>query len=68
MTASLRLFTFAAPSRFYKLAGTLLPVLWLLTLGLAMAGLYIGFFVAPTDATQGESYRIIFIQIGRAHV
>lgn len=66
MTASLRLFTFAAPSRFYKLAGTLLPVLWLLTLGLAMAGLYIGFFVAPTDATQGESYRIIFIHVPAA--
>ena len=28
---------------------------------LAAAGLYVGFFVAPTDSQQGESYRIIFI-------
>ena len=33
---------------------------------LAAAGLYIGFFVAPTDATQGESYRIIFIHVPAA--
>src|ERR1039457_7209896 len=26
-------------------------------------GLYIGFFVAPTDAQQGEFYRIIFIHV-----
>jgi len=29
-------------------------------------GLYIGFFVAPTDAQQGESYRIIFIHVPAA--
>jgi heme exporter protein C len=33
---------------------------------LAAAGLYLGFFVAPTDATQGESYRIIFIHVPAA--
>jgi heme exporter protein C len=27
------------------------------------AGLWIGFFVAPTDATQGEGYRIIFVHV-----
>ncbi|MDQ2777982.1 MAG: heme ABC transporter permease CcmC [Pseudomonadota bacterium] len=58
--------TFAAPSRFYGLAGVALPWLWLLTLLLAAAGLYIGFFVAPTDATQGDSYRIIFIHVPAA--
>ena len=61
------LFTYAAPSRFYALSGRLVPFLWIITAVLAYAGLYIGFFVAPTDATQGESYRIIF-KIGRAHV
>jgi heme exporter protein C len=30
---------------------------------LAAAGLYIGFFVAPTDFQQGESYRIIFVHV-----
>ena len=33
---------------------------------LAAAGLYIGFFVAPTDAQQGEAYRIIFIHVPAA--
>ncbi|MFM2065579.1 MAG: hypothetical protein RLZZ584_488 [Pseudomonadota bacterium] len=66
MSATLRLFTFAAPSRFYRLTGWLLPWLWIATLGLSAAGLYIGFFVAPTDATQGDSYRIIFIHVPAA--
>jgi heme exporter protein C len=64
--APLRLFTFAAPSRFYALSGRLVPWLWAATLALTVAGLYLGFFVAPTDATQGESYRIIFIHVPAA--
>ena len=32
----------------------------------ALVGLYVAFFVAPTDAQQGESYRIIFIHVGAA--
>lgn len=63
---SLRLFTFAAPSRFYQLAGWLLPWFWAATIVLSVAGLYIGFFVAPTDATQGDAYRIIFIHVPAA--
>lgn len=62
----LRLFTFASPVRFYALSGALLPWLWAACLLLSVAGLYIGFFVAPTDATQGESYRIIFIHVPAA--
>jgi heme exporter protein C len=30
---------------------------------LFVIGLYIGFFVAPTDATQSEAYRIMFIHV-----
>jgi heme exporter protein C len=33
---------------------------------LAVIGLYIGFFVAPTDAQQGDAYRIIFIHVPAA--
>ena len=62
----LRFFTFAAPSRFYSLSGSLLPWLWAAAALLAAVGLYIGFFVAPTDAQQGESYRIIFIHVPAA--
>jgi heme exporter protein C len=58
--------TFSAPSRFYALAGKLNPWLWTLAIALSIAGLYIGFFVAPTDATQSEAYRIIFIHVPAA--
>ena len=63
---ALRWSTFAAPSRFFALAGRLVPWFWALTLILAGVGLYIGFFVAPTDHQQGESYRIIFIHVPAA--
>ena len=66
MADQIRLFTFAAPSRFYRLTGTLIPWLWAAAALLAVAGLYIGFFVAPTDATQGDAYRIIFIHVPAA--
>jgi heme exporter protein C len=66
MSQPIRWFTFAAPSRFYALANTLNPWLWTVALLLAVAALYIGFFVAPTDATQGDSYRIIFIHVPAA--
>jgi len=62
----MRLFTFAAPSRFYGLSGALLPWLWASALLLASAGLYVGFVLAPTDATQGEAYRIIYIHVPAA--
>jgi heme exporter protein C len=62
----LRLFTFAAPSRFYGLAGAVVPWLWAVTAALTLAGLYTGFFIAPVDATQGQSYRVIFIHVPSA--
>ena len=66
MTTGLRFFNFAAPSRFYALTAALTPWLWLLAVGLAVAGLYVGFFVAPVDATQGNAYRIIFLHVPAA--
>lgn len=59
-------FAFAAPQRFYPLAGAMAPVFALLAAALATAGLYIGFFVAPTDAQQGDAYRIIFVHVPAA--
>jgi heme exporter protein C len=64
----LRLFTFAAPSRFYALAKALEPWLWIAATGFAAWGLWLGFMVAPTDATQGEVYRIIFLHVPAAWV
>ncbi|MCX8145727.1 MAG: heme ABC transporter permease CcmC [Azovibrio sp.] len=57
-------FKYAAPSTFYPLAGKLIPWFWGLFAITALAGLWIGFFVAPTDFQQGEGYRIIFIHVG----
>src|SRR5665213_2407099 len=66
MITSFRFFQFAAPARFYRLAGLLVPVFWAAFAVLAVAGLYVGFFRAPTDATQGDAYRIIFIHVPAA--
>ncbi len=57
---------FAAPSRFYRLAGRLIPVCWVIALVLAAAGLWVGMVVAPTDFQQGDAYRIIFIHVPAA--
>lgn len=64
--ASVRLFTFAAPARFYALAGRLVPWCWAVFAICAAVGLWLGFVEAPTDATQGEVYRIIFIHVPAA--
>ena len=60
------LFWFSSPQTFFPLAGKMTPWFFALAAVLAVFGLYIGFFVAPTDATQGESYRIIFIHVPAA--
>jgi len=56
-------FYYAAPQTFYGLAGKLWPWFALLASLLAIAGFWIGFMVAPTDAQQGEAYRIIFLHV-----
>ncbi len=33
---------------------------------LALIGFYVGFFVAPVDSTQGNSYRILYIHVASA--
>jgi heme exporter protein C len=61
-----RLFQFAAPQAFFPVAGKLIPWFSVLAGVLALAGLYVAFFVAPTDHQQGEAYRIIFIHVPAA--
>ncbi len=60
------LFRFASPAAFYPVAGRLVPWFAVLAAVLAIAGLYVGFVVAPTDYQQGEAYRIIFIHVPAA--
>ncbi len=57
---------FASPMRFHALALKLAPWFALLAVVLACAGLYVGLVVAPTDAQQGEVYRIIYIHLPAA--
>lgn len=59
-------YKYAAPANFYPLAGKLIPWFASVTALLFIVGLYFGFFVAPTDFQQGESYRIIFIHVPAA--
>jgi heme exporter protein C len=59
-------FWFASPQTFFPLAGRMAPWFGFAAAILAAAGLYVGFFVAPTDAQQGEVYRIIFIHVPAA--
>ncbi len=56
-------FRFSSPQAFYPLAGTLAPWFAAAAALLAATGLYIAFFVAPTDFQQGEAYRIIFVHV-----
>jgi heme exporter protein C len=59
-------FRFGSPQAFFPLAGRMVPWFTLMAAAFALPGLYLAFFVAPTDATQGESYRIIFIHVPAA--
>ena len=57
---------YASPKYFYPFAGRLIPWFAGITVILMIAGLYQGFFVAPSDYQQGESYRIMFIHVPSA--
>jgi len=62
----LNLYRYASPATFYPLAGRLVPWFAALAAVLTAVGLYLSFFVAPTDFQQGEGYRIIFIHVPAA--
>ena len=59
-------FKYSSPASFYFLAGKMIPLFSVAAIVLFAVGLYIGFFVAPTDFQQGEAYRIIFIHVPAA--
>ena len=62
----MNLFAYAAPQRFYGLAGKLIPWFAVSAAVLCLLGLWLGFVEAPTDFQQGEVYRIIFIHVPAA--
>ena len=63
---SIALFKYAAPMTFYGLAGRMVPWFAWSSAVLCAVGLYIAFFVAPTDFQQSEAYRVIFIHVPAA--
>ena len=67
MTArALKFFWFSSPHTFFPLAGTIARGCAVAAVLFCLAGLYVGLLVAPTDAQQGEAYRIIFIHVPAA--
>jgi heme exporter protein C len=66
MSTVIKWYWFASPQTFYPLAGKIAAVSAVGAARRGAAALYVGFFVAPTDAQQGEAYRIIFIHVGAA--
>jgi heme exporter protein C len=62
----LNLFYFSSPATFYHLSGRLAPWFFGVAAVLMAMGLYVGLVQAPTDAVQGEVYRVIFIHVAAA--
>jgi len=59
-------FWYASPQTFYPLAGRMAPWFAAAAALLCIAGLYVGLVVAPSDAQQGEVYRVIYIHVPAA--
>ena len=56
-------FKFSSPVTFYPLARKISLVSAVIAVVLITIGLYMSFFVAPTDYKQGDGYRIIFVHV-----
>ncbi len=59
-------FKYAAPQNFHALAGRMIPWFGGAAVLFALAGLGMGLLLAPTDAQQGDAYRIIFVHVPAA--
>lgn len=57
---------YSSPQVLYPFAGRLIPWCAGVAVLFMAAGLYLGFFVAPTDFQQGDAYRIIFVHVPAA--
>lgn len=64
--SSINWFRFSSPASFFPLAGRLARWFAVPAALLAAIGLWLGLVVAPTDAQQGEAYRIIFLHVPAA--
>jgi len=55
MSTGINWLKYSSPQAFYPLAGHLIPWFACVAVALMGVGLYMGFFVAPTDFQQGEA-------------
>src|SRR4029453_1451419 len=62
----MNVYKYASPIHFYPVAGKMIPWFAIPAALLFIIGLYVGFFVAPTAAQQGDAYRIMFIHVPAA--
>lgn len=56
----------ASPERVFPLAGKLIPWFASASFAFCALGLYIGFFVAPSDVLRGDAHRIVFLHVPAA--
>ena len=54
------------PEGMYGFAGKALRPCFILAIIVILAAMYVGFFLAPVDGTQGNSYRILYIHVACA--
>jgi heme exporter protein C len=57
---------YANPTRFFRIANAVLPVLALICAGLFASGLYFALFDSPADYQQGETVRIMYVHVPAA--
>ncbi|MFX4220498.1 MAG: hypothetical protein ACMVO3_05655 [Thalassobaculum sp.] len=57
---------FANPTRFFRLANAVLPVLAVITAGLFASGLYYALLDSPPDYQQGDTVRIMYVHVPAA--
>ncbi len=66
VTKNVNWFRYASAKEFYPLLAPLIFWFAVAAIIFSVAGLYIAFFVAPTDSQQGDAYRIIFVHVPAA--
>ena len=66
MNKTTSLWRFANPLVFTRVADTVLPVLWIVSLSCLAVGLLWGFAFTPVDFRQGSTVKIIFLHVPAA--
>jgi heme exporter protein CcmC len=59
------MFGLSNPDRFMRFTRPLMPILWVLAVGLLLAGAWLS-FAAPEDYQQGDTVRIMFVHVPAA--